>query len=113
MTARRAQALRHGAGAALWQRALGDLAPAADGAGARDSLVCAVAMALGDLLVRRGDDAVAAAALLVTLDPRWAGWICGTAHASRPLRVVAAAGYLFFRASSSLCSCLGVRAPSR
>ena len=71
MTARRAQALRHGAGAALWQRALGDLAPAADGAGARDSLVCAVAMALGDLPVRRGDDAVAAAALLVALDPRW------------------------------------------
>ena len=78
--------------------------------GARDRLAHAVATALGDLLVFRGDDAVAAAALLVALDPRTAAWSGATVHASRPLRVAAAGTYMLVRISASICSCLGVTA---
>ena len=109
----RAQALRHGAVAALWQRALSDITPppmSLDGAGARDRLAYAVATALGDLFVYRGDDAVAAAVLLVALDPRGAAWCGATVHGSRPLRVAAAAGYLVERIMFCSCSCVGVSA---
>ena len=122
------QALQHGAAAALWQRALRGTAslhlqtlpPAPpspsssqlDGAGARDRLAHAVATALGDLLVFRGDDAVGAAALLVARDPRSAAWYGATVQASRPLRVAAAGDYLLFRVLTSSASCLGVRPPA-
>jgi hypothetical protein len=124
LTQRGAQALRQGAATALWQCALSDRdpavatstpvlpppppAPAERAAGARDRLACAVATALGDLLVYRGDDAVAAAAMLVARDERLADWAGAMAQASRPLRVMSAAGYLAFRCASSSCSCLGV-----
>ena len=68
-----------------------------------------MATALGDLLVFRGDDAVAAAALLVALDPRGAAWYGAMLQATRPLRVAAAGDYLFSRVSNSIASCLGVR----
>ena len=124
---RGAQALRHGAAVALWQLALGDVtvkvpeaAPlglvpvSAGGAGARDRLACAVATALGDLLVYRGDDAVAAAAMLIVLDGRRVDWAGAMVHVSRPMRVVSAAMYLLNRLLHSSCSCLGVSAsPAR
>ena len=110
------QALRQGAAAALWQHALGDIGteasaapvPAEGGGGARDRLACAVATALGDLLVYRGDDAVAAAAMLVARDARSREWFGAMVHASRPLRTAAAAGYLMIRCVHSSCSCVGV-----
>ena len=80
------------------------------GAGARDRLAYAVATALGDLFVYRGDDAVAAAVLLVALDARGAAWCGATVHGSRPLRVAAAAGYLVERIMFCSCSCVGVSA---
>ena len=82
-----------------------------DGAGARDRLAYAVATALGDLFVYRGDDAVAAAVLLVALDPRVAAWSGATVHAARPLRVAAAGLYLLARVMNCSCSCLGVTPP--
>ena len=119
------QALQHGAAAALWQRALRGTAPPPlqtppppssssqlDGAGARNRLAHAVATALGDLLVNRGDDAVGAAALLVARDPRSAAWFGATVQASRPLRVAAAGDYLLSRVMTSSASCLGVRPPA-
>ena len=99
----------------LWQRAL-RCAPAAlpgddGGAGARDSLVCALANALRDLLAQRGGDELAAAALRVLLDPRFAAWHGATAaEASRPPRVAAAAHNMMTHLSSSPCASLEVRA---
>ena len=81
-----------------------------DGAGARDRLAHAVATALGDLFVYRGDDAVAAAVLLVALDPRGAAWYGAMVHGSRPLRVASAGSYLMTRVMYCSCSCLGVSA---
>ena len=115
----RAQALHNGAAGALWQRALRGITPPPppppltppsllDGAGARDVLAYAVATALGDLLMFRGDDAVAAAALLVAQDPRSATWYGAMVQASRPLRVAAAGEYLLFRVCTASGSCLGV-----
>ena len=115
----RAQALRHGMAAALWQHAVRGISPLSsptDGAGARDRLAHAMATALGDLFVYRGDDAVAAAVLLVALDPRGAAWYGATVHGSRPLRVAAAGSYLGMRVVFCSGSCLGVSAgggPSR
>ena len=110
-----AQALRHGAAAALWQRALDGIAPpsppSVSGEAARDRLAYAVATALGDLFVFRGDDDVAAATLLVALDPRGGAWHAATVHASRPLRVAAAGTYLINRqwlVAASSCSRLEV-----
>jgi hypothetical protein len=108
-----AQALRHGAAAALWQRALDGIAPpsppSVSGEAARDRLAYAVATALGDLFVFRGDDDVAAATLLVALDPRTAAGSGATVHASRPLRVAAIGFYLLWRVAQCARSCLGVR----
>ena len=78
----------------------------------RDRLAHAVATALGDLFVYRGDDAVAAAVLLVALDPRGAAWYGATAHGSRSLRVAAAAAYLTERILLCNCSCLWASAAS-
>ena len=75
-----------------------------------DQLAYAVATALGDLLVYRGDDAVAAAALLIALDPRVVAWSGATVHASRPLRFAAATIYTSLRITTSTSSCLGVTA---
>ena len=77
---------------------------------AHDRLTFAASAALGDLLVPRGDDAVAVAGLLISLDPRSMAWFAATAHASRPLRVVAVANYLLLRVIWSGCACLGVTA---
>ena len=111
----RAQALRHGVAAALWEHAVRGISPPsppspADGAGARDRLAHAVATALGDLFVQRGDDTVAAAVLLIALDARGVAWYSATAHGSRPLRVVAAGAYLLQRILFCSFSCLGVSA---
>ena len=81
-----------------------------------DQLAYAVAIALGDLLVYRGDDAVAAAVLLVALDPRGTAWFGATVRGSRPLRVAAAGTYLLQRVNFCSGSCVGVSAgggPSR
>ena len=100
----------------LWQRAL-RCAPAAppgddSGAGARDSLVCALANALGDLLTHRGGDELAAAALRVLLDPRFAAWYGATAaEVSRPPRVAAAAAGLAIDILLAVGNNLGVTAP--
>ena len=80
------------------------------GAGARDRLAYAVATALGDLFVFRGDDAVAAAVLVFALDARGAAWYGATVRGSRPLRVAAAGSYLLQRIVFCSCSCLGVSA---
>ena len=100
----------------LWQRAL-RCAPAAPpdddgGAGARDSLVCALANALGDLLTHRGGDELAAAALRVLLDPRFAAWYGATAaEASQPPRVAAAVHGLTIGILGAVGANLGVTAP--
>ena len=108
------QALGHGAAAALWQRALRDTArpPGAEGGRAGDELALALATAMGDLFVYRGDDAVGGAALRVGADQRFAAWFTAMAQASRPPRVTAAAMHLFDRCMFSVGSCLGVRAAS-
>ena len=110
----------------LWQRALEcPSAPStqnaerrtAEGssAGAQDGLVYALATVLADLLAFRGGDELAAAALRILFDPRFAAWHDATAvEASRPPRVAAAAQRLMVFASMSPCSSLGVRlAPPR
>ena len=81
-----------------------------DGTRTRDGhgLACAVAISLGDLLVYRGDEAVAAAALLIALDPQIKLWYCEMVNASQPPRAVAAASYLLYRLITSGCSFLGV-----
>ena len=119
----RPQALHHGAAAALWQSALRlegipppPLALPSLGAAAslrRDGLACALATALGDLFVNRGDDAVGVTALLVVTDVQYAAWYGAQVHASRPPSVAAVAGYLNWRIVASICSCLGVRARRR
>ena len=111
----RAQALRHGVAAALWEHAVRGISPPsppcpADGAGARDRLAHAVATVLGDLFVFRGDDTVAAAVLLFALDARGLAWFSATVHGSRPLRVAAAGMYLLQRILFCSFSCLGVSA---
>ena len=112
----RAQALHHGAAAALWERALGlgiTAVPSSppsplDGVGVEDRLAYVAAMALGDLFVFRGDDTVAAAVLLVALDQRGVARSGALLHASRPLRLAAAWAYLLSRLMYSSCSSLGV-----
>ena len=73
-----AQAVRLGAPAMLWQRALRCSpapSPAKDsGAGAHDGLVLALSTALADLLVQRGGDELSAAALRIFFDPQLAAW---------------------------------------
>ena len=106
-----AQALEHGAPALLWRCALDGVAgPEAGGAGARDELAHAVATALGDLLAYRGGDAVFVAAQHVALGGQCAAWYSATVHASRPLRVAAAAHYCLHYCMFSAGACLGVRA---
>ena len=79
--------------------------------GARNSLACALATALVDLLAKRGGDELAAAALRILFDPRFAAWHDATAvEASRPPRIAAAAQRLLLFASASPCASLGVRA---
>ena len=99
----------------LWQRALEcpTAPPAAEdsGAGAQDGLVYAVVTAFADLLAYFGGDELAAAALRILFDPRFAAWHDAlAADASRPLRVAAAASRLLGNAFSCPCSSLGVRA---
>ena len=101
--------------AMLWQRALEcPSAPSTaegSGAGAQDGLVYALATVLADLLALRGGDELAAAALRILFDPRFAAWHDATAvEASRPPRIAAAAQRLLLFASASPCASLGVRA---
>ena len=70
-----------------------------------------MATALGDLFAFRAGDAVFAAAQHVALGGQWAAWYSAAAHASRPLRVAAAAQYCLDRCLLSAGACLGVRAP--
>ena len=95
----------------LWQRTLTCMpAPSTasdSGTDVLDSLVCALATALADLLAPRGGDELAAAALRIVFDPRLVAWHGAMAtDASRPPRVVAAATrlrlYLFACPLSSL-----------
>ena len=60
----------------------------------------------------RGDNAVAAAAMLLALDPRIATWADTAVHPSRSPHVSTSAGYLIFRMVASCSSCLGV-SPAR
>ena len=109
--AARGQALRHGAGAVLWQRALEGVAPAsaaAGGAGARDRLTHALATALGDLFANRGDSHLFAATLRVGLHGRFAAWLGAVVHADRPLRVAAAGCYMWIRLAFAVGSAFGV-----
>ena len=107
------QAVRLGAPAMLWQRALHcGLAPSSSGGvEARERLAYVLATALADLLAYRGDDELAAAALRIVFDPRLAAWHDALAvDASRPPRVAAAAHFIAWRCVCSACSSLGVRA---
>ena len=70
-----------------------------------------MATALGDLFAYRAGDAVFVAAQHVALGGQWAAWYSATVHASRPLRVAAAAQYCMERCMYSAGACLGVRAP--
>ena len=107
-----AQALEHGAPALLWRCALDGVAgPEAGGAAARDELAHAVATALGDLFAYRAGDAVFVAAQHVALGGQCAAWYSAAVHASRPLRVAAAAYYCLDRCLYSAGASLGVRAP--
>ena len=111
-----AQALEHSAPALLWRCALDGMhmaAPAAAGGGARDRLAHAVATVLGDLFAYRADDAVFVAVQHVLLGGKFVAWHGATVHASRPLRVAAAAQYCLFRCLFSAGACLGVRPPPR
>ena len=99
----------------LWRRALGcRAAPSTtedSGAAAQDDLVYAVVTALADLLVIHGGDELAAVALRILFDPRFAAWHDATAaEASQPLRVAAAAQRLMTSACFCPCASLGVRA---
>ena len=100
----------------LWQRALEcpSAPPTAEGsgAGAQDGLTYALATALSDLFAIRGGDELAAAALRILFDPRFAAWHDATAaEASRPPRVAAAAQRLLVQACTGCpCTSLGVRA---
>ena len=71
----------------------------------------AVATAVGDLFACRAGDAVFVAAQHVLLGGQAAAWYSATVHASRPLRVAAAAGYCLNRCLFSAGACLGVRPP--
>ena len=110
------QAVRLGAPAMLWQRALHcGLAPSSSGGvEARERLACVLATALRDLLAYRGDDELAAAALRIVFDPRLAAWHNAlAAGASRPPRVAAAANFIAWRCVCCAASSLGVRASPR
>ena len=107
--------MRLGAPAMLWRRALHcGLAPPSDvdgGTGTRERLVFLLATALTDLVARRGDEELAAAALRVLFDPRLAAWHDAlAADSSRPPRVAAAANRLIHMRYICACSSLGVRA---
>ena len=107
------QAVRLGAPAMLWQRALhcGLAPPSSGGVEARERLACALATALRDLLAYRGDDALAAAALRIVFDSRLAAWHEALAvGASRPPRVAAAVNFIAWRCACCAGSSLGVRA---
>ena len=107
------QAVRLGAPAMLWQRALHcGLDPSSSGeAGAPERLACALATALADLLAYRGDDELAAAALRIVFDPRLAAWHDAlAADASRPPRVAAAASIIAWHCAFCAGSSPGVRA---
>ena len=71
----------------------------------------AVATVLGDLFAYRASDAVFVAAQHVLLGGQAAAWYSATVHASRPLRVAAAAHYCLHECLYSAGACLGVRAP--
>ena len=110
------QAVRLGAPAMLWQRALHcGMAPSTSGgAGARERLAYVLATALADLLAYRGDDELAAAALRIVFDPRLAAWHGAlSVDASRPPRVTAAANFIGFRCACCAVSSLGVREQAR
>ena len=107
------QAVRLGAPAMLWQRALhcGLVPSSSGGGGARERLARLLATALADLLAFRGDDELAAAALRIVFDPRHAAWYDAlAADASRPPRVAAAAHFLAWHCACCAGSNLGVRA---
>ena len=100
----------------LWRRAL-RCSPAPSnaeldgGTGAHDGLVHVLAIALADLIVIRGDNELAAAALRILFDPRLAAWYGATAaEASRPPRVASAAQRLALVVWFAPGSSLGVRA---
>ena len=99
----------------LWRRALHcGLAPPSDvdgGTGTRERLVFLLATALTDLVARRGDEELAAAALRVLFDPRLAAWHDAlAADTSRPPRVAAAANRFVSFTYVCPCSSLGVSA---
>ena len=100
-----AQALGNNVAAVLWRRALRDTGVSAAG----DELALALATAIGDLLVYRGDDAVGRAALRVGTDERLPAWLIAMWQPTRQPRATAAAYYLVGRCLTSACSCLGVR----
>ena len=111
-----AQAVRVGAPSMLWQH-MRRYAPAPllgedTDTGARNSLACALATALVDLLAKRGGDELAAAALRILVDPRLAAWYgATTVETARPPRVVAAAQLAVFGLLNCVCTSLGVRTP--
>ena len=107
------QAVRLGAPAMLWQRALHcGLASSSSGSvEAREGLAHVLSTALRDLLALRGDDELAAAALRIVFDPRLAAWHDAlAADASRPPRVAAAANRVVHWTYFCACSSLGASA---